>query len=117
MEIQTIFDSFLSIGTALVVWWVKGIREDFKEMKKDMGTMRTELHQELQHYTHKEICQAHRDGIQAQIDAIRKDHGAAITKAINDTRLMHQIYEGMTPLERRAHAAQCQFRGDMEGLG
>ncbi len=106
MDIQAIFEPVTTIGLAVVGWWVKGIRDDFKELK-----------QELQHYTHKDTCQAHRDGIQAQIDAIRKEAEVSLAHAVNDTRRMQSLYDHMTPAERHEHAAKCLFKHDMEGIG
>lgn len=117
MEIQEILTPAISVGVGVVGWWVKGIRADFKELKKNMESLRAELRSELQHYTHKETCQAHREGLQAQIDSLRKEAEASLAHAVNDTHRMRALYDHMTQAERKAHAAQCLFKNDMEGIG
>ena len=110
MDIQTLLDPAIAVAVAVVGWWVKGIRADFKELSKSLTEIRSELHNEMQNYTHKETCRAHREDIYAQLNA-------GLMRAVNDTARMQTLYDNMTPDERRAHAAQCLFKHDMEGIG
>ena len=121
IDIATIFEPATAVAVAVVGWWVKGIKADSRETKdmvretdKKLDALRSEFHAEMQDYTHKETCRAHREGIQAQINILKEEQTISLAKAVNDTHKMHTLYNSMTQAERKAHAAQCLFRGDME---
>ena len=121
VDIATIFEPATAVAVAVVGWWVKGLRADSRETKdmvretdRKLDVLRSEFHAEMQDYTHKETCRAHREGIQAQINLLKEEQKISLAKAVNDTHKMHALYNSMTQAERKAHAAQCLFRGDME---
>ena len=123
-DLSSIMQPAITAGVAVIGWWVKGIRADFKELSANLEAMRAELHQEMQQYTRTDTCEAHRRSIQAQIDILRREQELrkeseqiALKQAVNDERRMRALYDSMTPAERRAHAEKCNFRSDMEGLG
>ena len=72
-DLSSIMQPAITAGVAVIGWWVKGIRADFKELSANLEAMRAELHQEMQQYTRTDTCEAHRRSIQAQIDILRRE--------------------------------------------
>lgn len=103
----------------VVGWGVRAIWNRLLSFEDKMDGLRKELHAEVQFYVHESTCKAHRDGINEKINALSAVHGVSMTKQglafvdINNVEHMRRLHDTLTPEERRAHAAQCQFKGDM----
>lgn len=128
---EVILQIFAFILLTVVGWGVRMIWNKVSEFDGKMDTLRKELHAEnddsrrelhaeMKHYVHEATCKAHREGIEKQIDAIKAVHGVVMTSQglavvdINNPQQMRTLHDAMTPEQCRAHAAQCQFRAEMD---
>jgi len=124
LEMQNILEPAITAAVAVIGWWIKGIKSDLSETKemvhendKKLDALRNELRSEMKGYVPKDMCDARCEALKDQIKIMRDQQEMSLAQAVNDTRRMHALYDSMTPAERRAHAAQCLFKGDMEGIG
>ena len=103
----------------IVGWGVKAIWGKVCAFDNKIDAIRREMHEELKEYARKEECKAHREAIQHKIDAMSKIHGYCMTQNglalvdINNVSQMSELYNLLTPEQRKKHAEQCQFKDEM----
>lgn len=113
MDIQLIVDVLVPTAVGGIGWL---IRSQYR-MEKKVDDMRTELRGDMEKFVAKDTCDARCEGLEARIESLEKRQELNLAQAVNDTRRMQALYDHMSPTERRAHAAQCLFKHDMEGIG
>ena len=99
-----------------------GIRSILKRMtfiENQIVQYRKEMKDEFKEYVRKELCRTHRENMQRQINEIARVYGIMhMSKSgmavvdINDPDQMHDLYNSLTPEQRKAHAERCAFRSE-----
>lgn len=126
---------FVLVAVCTVIWFaIKRVVKKFdriteklegveQRLDEKVDSLRTEITEQRHEYNalvqemvRKETCSAFRAEIMRRIDrweAVRNvaftQNGAALVN-INDVKQMQDLIKLMTPEERRAHLAGCQFR-------
>ena len=73
LELEHLIQPVTLVLLTIVGWGVRAIWSQGKENDRKLDMLSQTLRSEMQNYTHKETCRAHREGIQAQIDALRQN--------------------------------------------
>ena len=134
---------FVLVAVCTVIWFsIKRVIKKFdkitdklegveKRLDDKVDSLRAEIVEQRHEYSsliqelvRRETCLAYRAEIMRRIDRLQDVRGIAFTKSgaafvnINDVEQMNDLYTHMTPEERQAHLARCQFRqGEDDGQG
>lgn len=85
LELEHIIEPAILIILTITGWGVRAMLKRQAETDHKIETLATELRSEMQHYTHKDTCRAHREGIYARVDVIHLDHERTLA-AITDNK-------------------------------
>ena len=117
---ETLIKLLVAVVIAFTGWGVKLILRKFDTFDKKFDLFRIEQKNDLEHYVSKDACSTQCAAMEKRLDKLEEvhgvvrvtEHGVAIVD-INNPQQMHELHDLLTPEERRAHAAKCQFRQDM----
>ena len=117
---ETVIKLLFAALIAATGWGVRHLMRKFDSFDKKFDAFRGEYKADLDHYVSKDTCQANCQAMEKRLDKLETvhgvvrvtEHGVAVVD-INNPAQMHDLHELLTPEQRRAHAAQCQFMNDM----
>lgn len=108
-ELMDVIKAAGFVVLTLTGWGVRAVLKEQRDVKHEIKTLATELRSEMQQYTHRDTCKAHRDGINARLDVIHHDHERTLAMIASDRRVrLHDALEG---IEQRQ--ATCEHFDDV----
>lgn len=117
---ETVIKLLFAALIAATGWGVRHLLRKFDVFDKKFDAFRGEYKADLEHYVSKDLCAANRAAMEKRLEKLETVHGVVrVTENgvaivdINNASQMHDLHELLSPAQRRAHAAQCQFRKDM----